>query len=242
MKKTNIILITGATGNLGGAVARQFSEHGWRVIAPVRKLKDNPKAVALLQLPGLHVTECNVEDEKAVQQFIHTLAHAQDFPDAVFQAAGVFLWDDGYPASQQFASPQAVEDFLIRANCVTKENINQALVAAMPDKAKLMMNVMIGSHASTWAADDPRRNGVFTEEGYVHSMQRVEDHGAQMKKHFGHLQVLHTPLINAPETRRAFSPERAPDITSEMWEEAPTPKEYADMVYSEFASFTKKAA
>jgi len=244
MKKNNTILITGATGNIGGAVARRFSEHGWRVIAPVRKLEHNPKALALRALPGLHVAECNIEDVKAARLFIRSLANAGDVPAHVLEAAGVFLWDDGFPNVGQFASPQEVEDFLMRANCMTKENINGALLEYMPWEVGRMHNRMIGSHASTWGTDDPRRNGPFTEEYYVRSMQRVESIGESMKSHFALSQVLHTPLIDTPETRRTFTPERAPDITDEVWKTAVTPQEYAVELYPDefFAASSAQAA
>ena len=228
--KNKITLITGASGNLGGAVARRFSVHGWRVIAPIRPDSlGKDRVQKLMLLPGVHVAHCDVQEEDSVNQFIMSLAHphTHNIPRVIFQAAGRFLWDDGFPDEKLMAAPEKVKDELTRSNCWTKENINKAILEHMAEYAPFMRNHMIGSHIALSTHDDPRRNGPFTEEYYVQAMQRVESEGKKIEKLFGSVIVHHTPLIDVAETRSAFTKERAPDITDEVWNGAITPEEYA---------------
>ena len=49
------VLITGASGGLGGAVAEAFRADGWRVVAPVRRAEET--VTGAVTVPGVDVTD-----------------------------------------------------------------------------------------------------------------------------------------------------------------------------------------
>ena len=55
-------LITGATGFLGGALARRLHGLGWDVTA----LGRNPRALASLEADGIFVIQADLADEAAI--------------------------------------------------------------------------------------------------------------------------------------------------------------------------------
>jgi uncharacterized protein YbjT (DUF2867 family) len=73
MKKgESVILVTGATGRQGGAVARQLASRGWRVRALVRD-PQKPAAHALAEL-GVEVVTGDLDDRASIEQALKGVA------------------------------------------------------------------------------------------------------------------------------------------------------------------------
>lgn len=234
-KKT--ILITGASGDLGGAAAHYFLERGWHVIAPVRSL-GKPEVQELMKLPDIDVILCDIEKANLVDQFIKSLKNDGVHIDHVFLAAGQFLWDDGYPDKELFArkvSPEEVRDILMRANVTTKETVIKALQYQYAGELHETALTMVASHAGKWPPEHPLRNGPFGQEGYVAPMAKVIGLGEELRsepnpdKRFKSVTVLETPLIDGVMSRKAFTPERAPDVD---WSKAKKSKDYMEETFA----------
>ncbi len=219
-KKT--ILVTGATGGIGGAAARYLVSQGHTVIAPVRSLS-KPEAQALLKISGIHVLLCDVENRQQTRELFQELKNDKYPIDRVFLAAGVFLWDDGFPGPiLPFDEVQSLVD---RANYVTKENIVDA-VAEFYDTSRIMLEI-VGSHAADFIEGHPFRKG---ETIYADTMLAVRNYAHELNtsNRWGSVVLYEPGLIDTSMARAAFTPERAPDID---WSKAIKPHEYILSIY-----------
>ncbi|HEU4422628.1 MAG TPA: SDR family NAD(P)-dependent oxidoreductase [Pilimelia sp.] len=80
------VLVTGATGGLGGAVAAAFVAAGWRVVAPVRPAGGAPRAP-----DGAVAVEADLTDPQSVAAAVAEAAGASDAPlRAVVNLVGGF--------------------------------------------------------------------------------------------------------------------------------------------------------
>jgi NAD(P)-dependent dehydrogenase (short-subunit alcohol dehydrogenase family) len=78
------VLLTGASGGLGGAVARRLAAEGWRVVAPVRT---RPVAVE----SGVHMVQADLTEETDVARAVGLAAADPDAPlRAVVNLVGGF--------------------------------------------------------------------------------------------------------------------------------------------------------
>lgn len=84
MKK---VVITGAEGNLGRVVVRTFLDKGYKVLATVLNRAD---AGALGEHADLEVSELNLLDETAVQDFVSRILEKHTSVDAGLMLAGGF--------------------------------------------------------------------------------------------------------------------------------------------------------
>jgi NAD(P)-dependent dehydrogenase (short-subunit alcohol dehydrogenase family) len=220
-KKT--IFVSGATGGIGGAAAQYFVSQGHTVIAPVRSLA-KAEAQALLKINGIHVLVCDVENRQQTRELMQQLKNDNYAIDQVFLAAGVFLWDDGFPGS--LLPFDEVQNLVWRANYVTKENMVDAL-AEFYDTSRIMLEI-VGSHAADFIEGHPFRKG---ETIYADTMLAVRTYAHELttSNRWGSV-VLHEPgLIDTSMARAAFTLERAPDID---WSKAIKPDDYILSIYA----------
>ncbi len=223
MKKT--ILITGATGGIGGAAVRFFLQHGWHVIAPVRSLS-KLEAQELMKLPGVQVILCDVEQAEAVDRMITSLKNDEVHIDRVFLAAGIFLWDDGFPGTE--LGFEEVERIVHAANLMTKENVINGLRNLYgSDLAGIDIDI-IGSHAADFRVGHPFRPG---ETIYADKMLDVRLWGIGLRDQgYYHTVTIHEPgLIDTLMARAAFTLDRVPDID---WSTTKTPEAYIEEIFT----------
>ncbi|HEY4965717.1 MAG TPA: SDR family NAD(P)-dependent oxidoreductase [Puia sp.] len=85
------VIITGASGNLGTAVTREFLDKNYRVVATV----SNEKARGDLQAhPNLDVEVINLTEEKETSDFIQTCIKKYGIIDAAILLVGGFMMGD----------------------------------------------------------------------------------------------------------------------------------------------------
>lgn len=223
MDKT--ILITGATGGIGGAAVEYFIHHGWHVIAPVRSLK-KPEAQALMARTGVSVFYCDVESPEATSMFINSLRNDGVRIDRVFLAAGMFLWDDGFPGP--ILPYEEVRRIVHAANLTTKENVISALRESYGNACKNIDLDIVSSHAATFVEGHPFRTG---ETIYADTMGAVSEYGIDLRTTggFKSVAVYEPGLIDTPMARAAFTPDRAPDVD---WSKAKKPDEYIQEIFA----------
>jgi uncharacterized protein YbjT (DUF2867 family) len=86
MSATNQALIFGATGNVGGATARQLLAGGWKVRAVTRNL-DGKKARALSAL-GAEVVRADMDDRPSLEAAFEGMTHALSVQNWMISGAG----------------------------------------------------------------------------------------------------------------------------------------------------------
>lgn len=231
MRKT--IIVFGATGGIGGAVARFFSKKGWLLLLPVRNIT-KPEAQKLSLLPNARIVVCNAEDKDSVLRCMQQLKDQGLYPDIVFQATGTFLWDDGFPGPIITGTPAQQQEqtaaVLRKANLDTKINVVEALEKVF-DISRIGL-YLVGSHAGRFAPDHAFRNGPFKQEAYCEVMGEVLDLGEKLSNQmnpYRYVYTLQTGLVDTPLTRKAFPPERAGDID---WDSVQKPDEYIETVFA----------
>lgn len=226
MNKT--IFITGASGGVGGAIARLFQSNGWNIHVFLRSL-GKKETQELMHLSNVFAHESNPENKDEMVSTFQTLLQRGIIPSIVFHSAGTFMWDDGYPGSQ--IPLDEVKDILFRSNVQTKISTVEALREVYFDHLLDIEQFFVGSHAANFALDGPERTGKYTEEAYVEAMQKVAQYGKALieEKQWGDITVLEPGLIDTHMARKAFTLERIgrePD-----WSHAPSPETYADSIF-----------
>lgn len=223
-KKT--ILITGASGGIGGAVAWKFLRKGWNVIALVRDLKKN-ETQELMKHPGATVVKCDLESYESIDMHIGMLVRDGVTFDRVFLGAGTFLWDDGFPGGEKTREEVAV--LLYLANVMTKLTVLAALRTHC-DTSKIDIHI-VSSHAARFDKDHAFRNGKYKEEEYVEKMLAVSTlaESLQAERVFASVTLLEPGLINTDMAKNAFTPDRVGPID---WSTVDTPEVYIEKVFT----------
>lgn len=107
------IIVTGASGNLGAAVAQKLSAAGYTVLGTV----GSPRSVADLQAKGITAEPLDLADEAAVQQYVARLD--TDVSGAVLTvggyAPGSFSNTDGEALRKMYSLNFETAYFLARA-------------------------------------------------------------------------------------------------------------------------------
>jgi NAD(P)-dependent dehydrogenase (short-subunit alcohol dehydrogenase family) len=228
MKKS--ILIIGGSGGIGGAVARLFQKHGWKVYLLLRSVT-KLEVKELISLENVYPYECNPQNKEDVEDTFLLFKEQDIHFDLVFHSAGTFLWDDGFPSKTPM-SVEEVKKALTEANFVTKQNIVKALRDFYSQELKNIKQYIVSSHAAKFAPGSPYRTGQFKEESYVEVMTKVSELGENLNKegNWGEVVVLEPGLINTEMAKEAFTEERIGKVD---WSTIQSPEEYADAVFPE---------
>ncbi len=140
----NTIIVTGASGGIGRAVAEKFLDGGWTVGLIARRI-DGLNAVAYGN-PNAYVLPCDVTDPDAVTQAFDTFTHQAGRLDTLFNNAGIF-------------TPAAPIDEVCVADWMRAVNVNLtgmflcaraafgAMRAQQPQGGRIINNGSISAHA-----------------------------------------------------------------------------------------------
>lgn len=169
-----VALITGATGDIGGACARLLLSLGWDVYAPIRSMNKNAKA---LQLLGVNIAIVDQDSVEAVRLYIRSLCEDGIVPTLIILAAGGWgpnreFYDYQFPGATIKEQQENAILGHTASSVTTKEAILKSLVWVYSDEeVKTMTLVAVGSHAATFSHEEALG---FHEVGYVESMRRLE--------------------------------------------------------------------
>lgn len=230
--ETKKVLVGGATGSAGYAIAQEFLKQGFEVYAMVRDIK---RAEEMFMVDGKRDLRVylydgfDLEDSESVNQFISTMPAIDIYFDEVVLAAGSFEWDN----DKRIENPKSKEQVAIDL----KNSNFQTKVAVVDSLKKLPKNLnkktkigLVGSHAANFAEDDPRRLNLKTgykEEGYIASMKAVAKLARDLQEEgiFEEVYLFEPGLINNPLAHKQFN-----EITigeNPPWDEIQTPEDFA---------------
>ena len=91
---SNTVIITGASGGIGSAIAHKFAENGWNIaIMYNTSLKDAEKLESELETYGVRVysDKCDVTDKEQVENYFNCVVKMFGTVDALVNNAGVAL-------------------------------------------------------------------------------------------------------------------------------------------------------
>ncbi|HRH30502.1 MAG TPA: NAD-dependent epimerase/dehydratase family protein [Candidatus Paceibacterota bacterium] len=230
--ETKKVLVGGATGSAGFAIAQEYLKRGYDIYAMVRDIK---KAEEMFKVDGKRDLRVylydgfDLEDSNSVNVFISNMSDVDVYFDAVDLAAGSFEWDN----DRRIENPKTAEqvaNYLMNANFKTKVSVIESLKKLPKNINKKTKVGLIGSHAANFAEDDPRRLNLKTgykEEGYIASMQAVAKLAKDLQKEgiFAGVYLFEPGLINSPLAHKQFN-----EITigeNPPWDELPTPEDFA---------------
>ncbi len=233
-QEKKIALVTGGTGGIGEAVIRELVEtEKWRIITPVRKYDDaRKKYEGLADVEIVQIADLG--NQKLVNEMMKGFQEKGIGFDALLQTAGSFEWDNDKRKMNQpgviMKSAEQVESDLNHANFRTKETIWIASLEYFKDSLKNISIGVVGSHAATFAEDNPLRINVETgykQEGYVLSMQLVSSNTKRLAEEniYKNVYLYEAPLIDTPMAHREFTKEtvgKDPD-----WRFVKSPKQAA---------------
>lgn len=222
------IIITGGSGDIGGAVAKRFLDYGWHVHLLLRSF-ESPVIQSIMKLSFVSVYQSDPENEAITLSTIQAIKNDGVIPDFVFHSAGTFLWDDGYP--KQARPFLEVRDILLRANVKTKASPVNAIESVYKDSLSKIEQAFIGSHAANFAPDAPERTGKYKEEAYVEAMSIVQNmvnilaDSGKYKNIF----LFEPGLVNTKMAQQAFPEERLGFKID--WDTVATPEQYAEAIF-----------
>jgi NAD(P)-dependent dehydrogenase (short-subunit alcohol dehydrogenase family) len=90
-KNMKTVIITGANGNLGTAVTKEFIDNNYRVIATITN--ENSKKDFILH-PNLEISVVNLTDEKETTSFVENMIRKYTVIDAALLLVGGFAMGD----------------------------------------------------------------------------------------------------------------------------------------------------
>lgn len=221
------VIITGASGGIGGAVTKRFIDHGWHVHLLLRSF-ESPVIQSLMKLPNVSVYKSDPENNEITATTIQTIKNDGFDIDFVFHSAGTFLWDDGYP--KQSRSFLEVKDILFKANVQTKTSVVKAIESAYKDSLRDIEQGFIGSHAANFAPDGPERTGRYPEEAYVGSMSLVQGIAKSLlaSGKYKNIFLFEPGLVNTG-LNEAFTEDR---VESKIdWDTVTKPEQYAKAIF-----------
>lgn len=246
--KNKTILVTGATGGIGGAITKLLLLLGYIIYAPVRDLMSAEKKFA--DFPNRHnliVDKCDVENVAEARAYIAKLKNAGVKFERLLLAAGTLIYDhqfiegdmDDETKKEMFKKMSPEERAPLEAlskkanytaNTHTKENIIIPYLDLYHDEVKETRLEMIGSQAAGFPIGHEWR---FDEEGYCFSHVGVRHIGEEYGPRFADSKayVAEPALIDTPMTRIKFA--KNDDGTDRDWSKVMKPDEYTQLYASE---------
>ncbi len=221
MEKKNILL-TGATGGIGSAVAKLFMFLGYTIYAPIRDL-DKAKEI-FGDDERIIFALVSIEKADATYEYILGLKHQGIVFNYVILAAGKFMWDDQFEGSTiEEQQKNAIEKLLV-INYVTAETVINALLEAYPDLSKTIL-VVISSQAANFGIGHEFR---VNEEGYVVSKTKLSVFAKHIRilSRFAGVEIQEPGRVGTESAKESFN---AKTIGTDLdWEkEEKKPEEYA---------------
>jgi|GEM_PF-2302720 len=222
------ILLTGATGGIGSAIAKLLMFLGYTIYAPVRDM-DRAKGI-YGDDERIICTLVSIENAKDTHNYIFGLHKQGIVFDFVILAAGKFIWDDKFEGNTpEEKQKNAIEKMMV-INYVTSETVINALLSVYHDKSGITLAkttlVIISSQAARFEVGHPFR---VNEEGYVVSKTKLSAFGrdvAALEKFFS--VVIQEPgRVGTESAKESFN---AKTIGADLdWEkDEKKPEEYAD--------------
>ncbi|WP_447955832.1 SDR family NAD(P)-dependent oxidoreductase [Vreelandella sp. EE7] len=140
---TQCVLITGATGAIGGALARLYARAGWHLVIHGRNTQALDSLARECEAAGARVTcsSADITDESALAEWLHGVC-AEQVPDVMIACAGKNTHPQGPGELEAWQDVQALLD----VNLKTPINMTQHLVPAMKARRKGQL-VLISSLA-----------------------------------------------------------------------------------------------
>ena len=176
-----IVMVTGAAGNLGRAVARAFSDRGATLVLLDAK-------------PGDSILQTDLRDARSVQQAIERTLERHGRIDVLCNIAGGFRMG---PALHE--TPQADWDFLFDLNAKSVLHTARAVVPAMLRSGSGKI-VNVGAYAA--------QKGAAAMGAYVASKSAViritETMAAELREKNINVNCVLPTIIDTPENRAAM--------------------------------------
>jgi nucleoside-diphosphate-sugar epimerase len=210
-QEMKIAFVTGGTGGIGEAVIRELADTGkWRIVTAVRRHDDAKKMYEGLPVDVVQIADLG--DQKLVNGMVKGFREKEIIFDAVLLTAGSFEWDNDMRQGEKMKSADQVAKDLYHANFLTKETIWNAFDEYYKDILKNIKTGIVGSHAATFAPENPLRVNAETgykQEGYFFSMEPVSVNTKWLaeKNIYKNVFLYEAPLIDTPMARRQFTKE-----------------------------------
>ncbi len=218
--KNKNVLVTGATGGIGGAITKILSENGYTIYAPVRDTqKAEVKFADSINKQAIVFAKCNVENAPETKSYIESLISSGIEIGTVILSAGTLKFDDEFATVDESIKANS------QANLVTKENIIMPLLDIKGDLLKKTNLFLFGSQAANFEVGHPWR---VNEEGYVQSHQGVMALGKRLLEtgKFAGVHVAEPALVDTPLTREKFALDDSTGLPRD-WSKVPTENEFA---------------
>ncbi|MEN9582446.1 MAG: short chain dehydrogenase [Candidatus Parcubacteria bacterium] len=227
MKNKNVLL-TGATGGIGSAIAKLLMLLGYTIYAPIRNLE---KAKLIFgENPNIHFSLVSIESHVDTKSYISGLYKQGIVFDLVILAAGDFVWDAKFPGQTDDEKKQNAIDRLMVVNYVTSETVIEALLEECTNLSEVTL-VIISSQAANFEESHPKRVG---EEGYVVSKAKLSALGKRLKesKKFFEVLIEEPALVGTQKAKDEFTTDTI-GATPDWEKEEKKPEEYAEELIRE---------
>jgi NAD(P)-dependent dehydrogenase (short-subunit alcohol dehydrogenase family) len=209
-----VVIITGAAGNLGRAVANAFQAGGARLVLVDRASDRLPRLFPELADAADHflATSVDLTDADAVNAMVEQTRKRFGRVDVLVNAAGG--WRGGKPAHE---TPLATLDSLFTLNAQTAFLASQAVVPLMLEQGQgNIINV-----AARAALQGGARNAAYSASKSA-VLRLTESMSAELKKSGIHVNCVLPSTIDTPQNRQAM-----PKADFSRWVE---PEAIADVI------------
>lgn len=210
------ILITGSTGTIGEAIAKELLTEGWEIHSPVRNIE---KAQELfLGLPNIYLEKRDLEDFKSMEEYAQTLLQKGFVPAVALFLAGDLKKDSTFPGTTDEERHKHSLTYHRRVNTLTAHTTMEGLKKAFGASLRETIGFVPSSWAVEFAADDPKR---AISAGYIVSKIEEEEIAHAYEPLFKKMVIDRPGLIDSTITRREF-PEliadpSVPKLTAERY-------------------------
>lgn len=207
-----VVLITGASGNLGKAVVKRFYDENWEVIAV---LSERSKAEVLNDFKGIQIFKTDAANEQKAADCLSKIIKTNPVIDAAVLTVG------GYESGTIGQTSVKQIDKLIRLNFYSAWNFAQPVFKLMTQNNKGRL-VMIGSQVAV------KEEGGLFAIAYTLSKSVViklaELLNGSGNKHQVRCHTVNPSTIDTPQNRTAV-----PDADFTKWQK---PKALAEEIFN----------